>query len=689
MKKTCAVFLLLGIILLGLACGGGGGSSLLLPVLPEGSLHLFEEDMDVFFENTPLYPLFGKEYIEVTDALDESLLPLPGNPAETIWGHGLFLLASCNGENGFLLVIEPDDEYEEITRLSVAFHNRGINLTEETLDFILENPEENSFLVVKIMRMLEESGDVVEAFSRIVSGRISIKANGTYASQEKEGAEEALDELYSQVPPWLQPFVTREQMRSYISQQVYQSSYAGGEEITLTGLLHLLMTPSNWALMDFKITIDTVFPFSELMTDIIPRVDRDYPAGSLSLGNPVYGGALGGDVLTGYMATAFPEEIGGREIIRTCLEDAAEEGEGFLDFILTKPAVLYIAADPGNQALISLLTGDGWTRWEDGATPKTILAARPPFTSEEAFHLYRKDFTGESGYPLPLSLPGNGDGTKMMYFVIADAGTYPFGLDILVSSHTALVQDNPENAGFYTAPVKQEGGMVVNGRGITLDGETGLPLIHVDFVQEFDANVLVDTENTDNLQSSINDFTDIRFIEHVLKNNGFRLIDTYNDLYPAFGGESQVLQIERLLGYELDEPVRMALLQEELFTFANMNLLNSPNLAGIYLKSIRTDAEGVEVWKDEENDKGLNTGGLIEYIGNNAISYSYSISSVPGTLLSLQDLLKRAGKSGAGELTFDILIEFPGGKKMDIRAGIFLLDYFTNVYDALMGGFFE
>jgi hypothetical protein len=177
--------------------------------------------------------------------------------------------------------------------------------------------------------------------------------------------------------------------------------------------------------------------------------------------------------------------------------------------------------------------------------------------------------------------------------------------------------------------------------------------------------------------------TDIQFVDHIIKNNGFRLIDTYNDQSPAFGRMNQVLRVEKMLDYSIDMP-DIPLSEDELHVFANMNLLNSPNLIGVYLKSIVTDT-GVQVWMDEDTHKGLNYRAIRDYIRDNAVSYRYFLSST-GTEISLIDLLKRIGNRNEGEQTFRILAGFEDGTSFEISAGAFIQDYFTNVYDPVIGG---
>ena len=145
-------------------------------------------------------------------------------------------------------------------------------------------------------------------------------------------------------------------------------------------------------------------------------------------------------------------------------------------------------------------------------------------------------------------MPGNGDAASKMYFVIADAGTYPVGLEVIVTAHTALMEDNPADVATYSPSMKAEGGIVVNSNGIEEGGASigGEPvdLVHADFVENCDANVFVNTEGGEyGLQNALADVTDIQFVDHIIKNNGFRLIDTYNDQAPAFGGDSQVLRV--------------------------------------------------------------------------------------------------------------------------------------------------
>jgi hypothetical protein len=174
-------------------------------------------------------------------------------------------------------------------------------------------------------------------------------------------------------------------------------------------------------------------------------------------------------------------------------------------------------------------------------------------------------------------------------------------------------------------------------------------------------------------------------VDQILKNNGFRLIDTYNDLAPAFGGDSQVLQVENMLGFPMgDYSIRVSLDENALQSFANMNLLNSPNLIGVYLKSITTDT-GVQIWRDEDAHKGLNYLAVRNYIRDNAVSYRYFLSSTEAEI-SLVDLLRRIGNRNEGETTFSILVEFADTTTFEISAGAFIQDYFTNIYDPVIGG---
>jgi len=653
---------------MGIACGGGGSSAVILPVLPEGTLYLYEEGMSSNFDHG--------DYVEVTEELDNSFETLPANPAESIWAHGLFFWMNFYGEDGFILAIEPDDPEQDIARISVAVHPRGLNFTPETLAF-MEEDVDNLFIIMNIMAGLEGEGAIGSFFRGTLQSDVYITAGGSYKSEMKEGAQEMVDGYYASIPFPLNLFITKQQFQAYLSQQIYNSTYEGGERVNLTEFLSIFLEPWNWNRTDFKITMELISAISGLMQDISAAegASDTYDqrnTGNLELGARIYRGS---GAASSFRITAFPEEIGGRGILRTRVADAGWTGEEFLTFDLLRPATLYMAVDPVNQVLIDLLVNGGWTLWEG----KTVTArmSYSPYTSV-IFNLYYKDCgKGE------MFLPGNGDENTQMYFAIADAGTYPFGMDIIATAHADLMQDDPADVPSLLPAVKEEGGIVVNENGITEDPQTGLPLVHADFVREFDANVLVDTEKG-GAQTAIAGVTDIQFIEHVLKNNGFRLIDTYNDMYPAFGGDSQVLLVENMLGFNFGQPIRVPLLKENLFSFANMNLLNSPNLIGVYIKAVRTDDENLIIWKNETEDRGLDVWNIIDYLELHALSYRYFILQT-GEEISLPALLNRIGLNSEGEMTFSAIVELPDSKVFELVGGAFIHDYFTNVYDAVIG----
>ncbi|MBN1446013.1 MAG: hypothetical protein JW957_07905 [Candidatus Omnitrophica bacterium] len=676
-RKICAGFFVAILLAMGIACGGGGGgsSAVVWPTLPEGTLHVYEEGMP-------------GEYLDV------SLLDYftPGG----IWQFGYFLWFNCYGEDGVIFVIEPDDPEEEVARLSVAVHPRGMNWTQETWDYI-NDPEhpENKFLVYEIMEGLEGGG-----MAGIIGGALEadfyITAGGEYQRQMKEGAQEMVDYYYGMIPlPDLikQILLPKEDFQAYLSQQIYESKYVGGARLGGPGnggfseLAAMLLEPWNWERTDFVVTLDLVSTFSNLLTDRVAVSGLEYGTNSLFLGNRIYRGD--GTNTTGYRLTAFPEEITGRQFIRTQYGDAGRAENPFLTFNLTRASTLYVAVDSTmavDSTLITWLTGNGWTLWNG----ETITAARTRSDPGDTitFNLYYKEYGDVEEYPLAIALPGNGDATKKMYLVIADAGTYPVGIEIIATAHTTLIEDNPADVAAYSPSLKAEGGIVCT--GIDIDGAEirGEPvdLTHVDFVENCDSNVFVNTEGGDyGLQTAVNEVTNIQFVDHVLKNNAFRLIDTYNDLAPAFGGDSQVLEVENMLGFPMgDYSIRVPLDENTLVSFANMNLLNSPNLIGVYLKSIATDT-GIQVWREEDAHKGLNYLAVRNHIRDNAVSYRYFLSST-GAEISLIDLLKRIGNRNEGETTFSILVGFEDTTTFEISAGAFIQDYFTNIYDPVIGG---
>ncbi|HPP12554.1 MAG TPA: hypothetical protein PKW42_07445, partial [bacterium] len=635
---------------------------------PQGRVYLYEEGMDTFLSSN---------YLEVDTSLDTMTMPLPANLEESWWRAGLFLFFNALGEDGFLLNIHPDDPVEEMARISVSFHPACFNLSQETWDFIKEDPDTNTFITLNIMNRLLGQG--LGAFLNATAVDLKILTGGQVVRYEKPEMAAYLRQLYQEVLPF--PFnltISEARFKTYFSQLLYQVRYVNGQQVTFTELIKYLLQSQNWSGYPFQISLKTTQPYLGLITNVVAASGRNYLLGNLAAGGRIYAGSLGGSTQTGYRLMSFPAELGGRELIRTYLEDAGSAEEEFLTFKVTRPVNLYLALDinhPDPQRFVN----QGWqlTDW-------TITAARPPaYTDQAHFRLYRMDLTQELAYPVTVTLPGNGAADSKMYFLLADAGTYPFGIDMIVTAHAALTEDRPENVPLFQPGTSGEGGIVVNENGITTDAETGWPLVHVNLVQEFDANVFVNTEGGETAQLSVETLTDSQLVDHIIKNNGFRLIDTYNDQYPAFGAPSQVLSVENFLGLEI-QPVRIELPQEGLATFTNMNLLNSPNLCAVHLKSIATDAD-LQLWLDEENNRGLNYQGIMAAL-KNALSYTYYLGS-PQNHVTRTQFLKQLGRSAEGELTLGVSVELPEDKHLNLVASFFRQNYFTDVYDPVIANF--
>ncbi len=666
--KIFAVMLALTLLFAGIACTGGGGGEtpITWPELPEGTLYLYEEGMP---------EQLGGEYQQVTPFLDYSYVPLPANPDKSIWAHGLFLWMNCYDEDGFILTIVPDDPEEDVVRLSIAFNTRGINFGQKTLDFMAEDPA-NLFIVLGIMDRLEGAAGGGVLATGVIDSDVYITARGYYQREMKEGAQDIVDSYYSQMPTLLRLLISEEQFKAYISQLLYKSTYVDGERLGIPGvsggfteLLAIFLEPWNWPRTDFKTTIDLEVPIA-VISNVDSLSEGTYRLGSMEEGGRIYNRGAGD-----YFLAEFPSELIGRQIIRTRLDDRewSIDDEDFLTFSLTRTSDLYIAVDPGNTALISWLTNEGWL---DCGEEILIDTPGDPFSFD--LYCYPDHTQG------PVSLPGNGGGDEtMMYFVMADAGTFPFELDVIMSAHANLMQDNPADAARYLPDIKEEGGIVVNSEvpgGAWINGEQ-VDLYYTSFVSEFDANVLINTGEAGK-QTAVADVTDIQFVEHILKNNGFRLIDTYNDKYPAFGADSQVMRVESMLGFTMDPPVEVELSRDTLYVFTNMNLLNSPNLVGVYIKSLVTDSTAFTIWEDEQGGN-LNVWGIRNYLRDNALNYRYFLAR-NNTEVTLVELLQRIGKSEEGELTFRVIVELPGNTTFEMVGGAFNQDYFTNVYDVAL-----
>jgi len=531
MLRFIALCLFVVVLGFGLGCNGGGGGSGFSIQIPEGEKYL--DDGRIIWATKPS----DTSYLKIDDSIETAEWPL--SSGDFFNPYYLWFYFKCFGEDGFIITVEPEDPDENIARFSVALHSRGINWTQETLDFINESPD-NLALVFNIMEDLANGGGGIESLglSNATSVEIKIFAGGHYEKQTKEGMDEVVDELYEmvdqQVPFPLRWIVSKEEFKKYMSQLVYKSEYVGGYEVTLSELLNMMIQPENWDNFNFMIRLQLQVPY-----------DPEQP----------------------------------------------------------------------------------------------------------------------------------------------ESGTFPWGQEIIVNSHTFWMEENPENIISFSPQIKKEGGIVATEIEDRPEGEPDI--VHADFVENFDANVFLDTEGGTGAGIGLDEVTDSNFVKHILKNDGFRLIDTYNDNPPAFGAEDQILRIEHFLGYDAPEPIEIPLIDEQLYVFTNMNLLNSPNLEGIYLKSIKTDDPDLQLWNNSEDphNYGLNFDAIKEKI-NSALSFTYFYSD-PSQPTTLQDILKRAGKSKEGELSFGVIIHLDNGYKIELRAGIFNVDYFTDVYDSVLEGFLQ
>ncbi|MCM8770140.1 MAG: hypothetical protein NC911_10855, partial [Candidatus Omnitrophica bacterium] len=147
LMMAVTVILCLTVLGFGLACGGGGGGGGIR--LPEGKVYLYEEGMENWL---------GSNYLEVDTRLDTQIVPLPANPENGCWWPGLFLFFNALGEDGLILNIHPDNPAEDITRVSVSLHPACLNFSQETWDFINQDPERNTFITLQIMSSLLGQG---------------------------------------------------------------------------------------------------------------------------------------------------------------------------------------------------------------------------------------------------------------------------------------------------------------------------------------------------------------------------------------------------------------------------------------------------------------------------------------------------------------------------------------------------
>ncbi len=663
-NKALGVLLVLMVLGFGLACdGGGGGGGSALPTLPEGDLYFSDEGW------------MTGEYLLVDTGLDSTFVN--NNYGNPVWLDGLLFWFNCFSEDGFHLVIEPYNIEESIARLSVALHNHAINFTPETWDFIEEDPAHNLFIVLNIMNALSTGSTGVLGLGNTARNvEITITAGGEYQKVEKEDASQAVDELYNQLPAAIRLVISKEKFRSYLSQLIYKGTYVGGGVIPLSTFLEMLASPLNWSNLDFKVTVHlSQIPIPTIdSTSITASSGKTYRKRNLfnnSSRSRVY---IDGPTI---LFTGIPEKYLGLDYIQTSYYDASASDTSLLTFRLLRDATLYVALD-------SLMDDTALQPWLDlgfEATGDTFMVTNYP--GHALREVYAKEV--EEG---TVVLPGLNNPSYAMYTVFASAGTFNLGLEIISCSHTTLMVADPAKVASYLPGTKEEGGIVAT--SVEVNGDT--TIVHANFVSGFDANVFLDTE--DNADSGLSQVTPAQFVGNILRNDGFRLIDTYNDQPPAFGYGNQTLYLDNLLGYPITPPIEVTLRQEELYTFTNMNLLNSPNLCGIYLKSITTDHPSLQLWEEVDTDtvhsRKLNYSGIMAAInGLPEENFTYFYSN-PESPITFPELMERLGKSvEESELTFGVKILLSGGYTLEIRAGLFVTDYFTDVYDAaISGGFF-
>ena len=582
------------------------------------------------------------------------------------------------GENGFILNVETGVAREVVAHLSVAVHPRGVNFGQETLDFIDEDPLHNVGAVYDVMSWLT-GGRALAIQAPQMSGRIV--AGGSFQRVETPETQEYLDALYEELvaqfaaATGLPETIIRSQfprssMEQYLSGFAYQSAYAGGTEVTLSEFLDLYRDPANWQRLDFLVEArfeDTNIPGLYSVTSLsgnayseqlLPPVPAAATPVSAVPSDQVYAD-------TDIRYTGIQPEYWWREVVRTHDADAFWPETGILAVLgLQHDAAVCVALDKRLTPPVWLAdwtpTGESIVTTDEASSPMPV---------------YRKDFAAG-----PVFLPGQGNAGCRMYIPFIDAGTFNLVVEVIGTSHAVLMADDPADVTSSTPATRQEGGVVVNANGIGTDAGTGYPLVHADFVQEFDANVLLGTETSE--EASLAAVSPKWFVGScLLLNNGFRLIDTYNDATPTFGAGSQVIQLENFLGNSLgSDPVRMVMDASELLVFTNFNILNSPNLVGICLKAIATDDPALagQLWKTDPADKGLDLAALIPAV-ETATGFTFFYSN-PGSPITLEALLRQTGISGEGELSFGVNVTLASGFTLELRGGLYCHDYWTNVY---------
>ncbi|MFA5646106.1 MAG: hypothetical protein WDA18_07120 [Candidatus Ratteibacteria bacterium] len=663
--------LLAGIIIaFGVACGGGGGGTgqIAAPNLPAGDLYYSDPT-----------GFFTQSYFKVDEHLDNSVIY---NQAQNpLWLDGLFFFFTTYAEGGFNLISIPEEEEESPSRLSVAIHPRGMMLSPETWAFFEEDPQNNGYAILSIMEGFSTSG-ALNSFGGARTVDFSILAGGTYKRVMKPGGEELFQNLYSTlittiasgsgIPESLVKslILPESTLRKYTTQLFYNSSYEGGREVGLSEFLELFRNGANWENLDFVVRVRLEDVPIQTIDSVTTSNNRDYSIGSFFIGNQVYTDRVSGSRI--YFTSAI-ENLSGRNTIQTRNADAGVATDPHITISLDYPTDLYVGIDT------QLLNNEGVPLWlENWTRTEQLVTTRKGNDPYNTFELFKKTFNAGE-----VTLPGQGDNRYSMYFVIADSGAYPFGLDVIASAKSGLIE-NPEEIPFMVPSIRQEGGLVVNQNGI--DESVEPRRIHADFIETFDANVFLNTEEV--YVCSLENLSHTRFLEQLVRNNGFRLIDTYSDDAPAFDAPSQTIVLEKLLGTSLPSSFQLPLTQESLFSFTNFNQLNSPNLVGIRLSAISTDDPELRdnLWLDTVNNKSLNWKEKIVPAIKSATAFSYKTEK-NGPSISLQELLQRAGKNSEGEMSFQANVTLENGYEMILRGSIYCHDYFTDVYDPILRSF--
>ncbi|HNS49219.1 MAG TPA: hypothetical protein PKM61_06810 [bacterium] len=656
-QKWLALGLAALTLLFGAACGGsGGGSGIRWPVLPEGDLYYSQEGWARM--NEAGTNIVTDDYTLVDSHLDDTQnLVFNGNP---MWLEGYQFWYNCFSEEGFTLFLEPDDPQTEISRLSVAIHNKGMNLTPAAVEFIEQDPVNNAFVVLSLINALSSGGGIgTLGLTNSRSLNFRITGGGTYRSVEKAEMIGQIDAFYEALPLLVRLFISRNDFRGYMSQLLYQSTYEGGDNISLSALLESLTLPWNWAGLDFKTTLDIKDATIPAVTRVTAKSGKNYRIQNIKNGQRLY---LSGE--SAYTFNSVPESLRFLQYIRTSLADAARSDTDLVTLTLSRPADVYVGLDP-RMAAPAWLNG-----WEN-----TGVTLGTTFTDAQPMRLYRKNFPAG-----PVILGGVGSSDYAMYTIVVDAGRFDFGLEVISTARVGLMSDF-DQAAVIAPAARSEGGLTANSVSY-LDDEI---LIEGTFVDEFDANVFLDSEA--NYDTGLDQLPINRLVDQMLRNDGFRLIDTYNDQGPAFGVMDQRLLVESMFGLAINPPLEVELKQANLTTFTNMNLLNSPNLVGLYLKSIATNDPTLALWLNTESphSRKLNYSVIKPlFFDLPADRFTFFYDS-PENPVPYQEILRAIGRNQQGaEVTFGVRVRMDSGYNLDLRAAAFVTDYFTNIYDSVV-----